>query len=241
MTFGERLIKARESIGFNQKQLAEKLGITPTRLNYWEKNKRQPGVEMIKKLSDVLHVSADVLIGTNLTAQHKQFTANEINHIKKYRSLDDHGKKIVDLVLNEELERATEATKEDLAPKYKPALYSTQKFSAGTGTYLGVDDFETILIQDNEATKKVKFCGSVKGNSMEPLYHDGDILMVSNEPVEIGDIGIFTLDGNGYVKKRGINDLISLNPDYDPIPMDDTIKCNGKVIGILNPEWIKDN
>lgn len=241
MTFGERLIKARESIGFNQKQLAEKLGITPTRLNYWEKNKRQPDVEMIKKLSDVLHVSTDVLIGTNLTAQHKQFTENEINHIKKYRSLDDHGKKIVDLVLNEELERATEIIREDLNPKYKPALYSTQKFSAGTGTYLGVDDFETILIQDNEATKKVKFCGSVQGDSMEPLYHDGDILMVSNEPVEIGDIGIFTLDGNGYVKKRGINDLISLNPDYDPIPMDDTIKCNGKVIGILNPEWIKDN
>ncbi len=62
MTFGERLVKSREAAGYNQKQLAEALGITPTRLNYWEKDKRQPDVEMIKALSMALNVSADYLI-----------------------------------------------------------------------------------------------------------------------------------------------------------------------------------
>lgn len=240
MEIGELISLYRKQSKMTIDELVEKSGVPKGTLNkIIGGTTKAPTLDNMKSIAKAL---GKTLADFDDTPQQKNsYTLLENELIKKYRSLDDHGKKIVDLVLNEELERATEIIREDLNPKYKPALYSTQKFSAGTGTYLGVDDFETILIQDNEATKKVKFCGSVQGDSMEPLYHDGDILMVSNEPVEIGDIGIFTLDGNGYVKKRGIDDLISLNPDYDPIPMDDTIKCNGKVIGILNPEWIKDN
>ncbi|PWM98922.1 MAG: hypothetical protein DBX37_05800 [Massilioclostridium sp.] len=240
MEIGELISLYRKQSKMTIDELVEKSGVPKGTLNkIIGGTTKAPTLDNMKSIAKAL---GKTLADFDDTPQQKNsYTLLENELIKKYRSLDDHGKKIVDLVLNEELERATEIIREDLNPKYKPALYSTQKFSAGAGTYLGVDDFETILIQDNEATKKVKFCGSVQGDSMEPLYHDGDILMVSNEPVEIGDIGIFTLDGNGYVKKRGIDDLISLNPDYDPIPMDDTIKCNGKVIGILNPEWIKDN
>lgn len=63
MTFGERIVKAREAIGLSQKQLAIQLGITPTRLNYWEKDKRQPDVFMIKAMSVALGVTGDYLIG----------------------------------------------------------------------------------------------------------------------------------------------------------------------------------
>lgn len=63
MTFGERLIHYRMKKHLTQKALAEKLEITPTRLNYWEKDKRQPDVEMIRLLAKVLDVSADILIG----------------------------------------------------------------------------------------------------------------------------------------------------------------------------------
>jgi phage repressor protein C with HTH and peptisase S24 domain len=73
---------------------------------------------------------------------------------------------------------------------------------------------------------------------MEPKYHDGDVLIVEKSTVSLGDIGIFTLDGNGFVKVLGKNELISLNKAYDPIPMDESVICNGKVIGILEPDWI---
>lgn len=37
---------------------------------------------------------------------------------------------------------------------------------------------------------------------MEPAYRDGDILIVERaDSIEIGEIGIFTLDGEGYVKQ----------------------------------------
>lgn len=63
MSFGKRLVFYRNQAGYNQKQLAEKLNILPTRLNYWEKDKREPDVEMIKALASALCVSSDELLG----------------------------------------------------------------------------------------------------------------------------------------------------------------------------------
>lgn len=54
LSFGENLVGIRKSKGFSQKSLAEALGITPTRLNYWEKNKRFPDLDMIKQIALVL-------------------------------------------------------------------------------------------------------------------------------------------------------------------------------------------
>lgn len=62
-TFGKRLVYARNKKEYSQKQLAELMGITPTRLNYWEKDKREPDILMLKKLSEILEVDSDFLIG----------------------------------------------------------------------------------------------------------------------------------------------------------------------------------
>lgn len=67
-TFGQRLVFAREQCNISQKELAEKLGITPTRLNYWEKDKREPAIDMIKSLAQILGVGTDFLIGLSKPA-----------------------------------------------------------------------------------------------------------------------------------------------------------------------------
>lgn len=62
-TFGKRLVYARNKRGLSQKQLADLMGITPTRLNYWEKDKREPDIQMLKKMSEILEFDSDFLIG----------------------------------------------------------------------------------------------------------------------------------------------------------------------------------
>lgn len=53
-SFGSNLIEIRKGKGLTQKALAEMLEITPTRLNYWEKDKRFPDLDMIRKLAEAL-------------------------------------------------------------------------------------------------------------------------------------------------------------------------------------------
>lgn len=63
----------------------------------------------------------------------------------------------------------------------------------------------------------------------------GDTLLIEmTDEVNKGEIGIFSVDNNCYVKKRGDNELISLNPDSRNVPMNETTRCMGKVIDMLN-------
>ena len=108
--------------------------------------------------------------------------------------------------------------------------------SAGPGVYLDDSLADEISIPKNEKTESVSYALRISGNSMEPKYRDGDILLVEeSETLEIGELGIFILDGNGYFKKYGGDRLISLNEEYGDILLRDYVEsvCCGRVVGKL--------
>ncbi len=108
--------------------------------------------------------------------------------------------------------------------------------SAGVGEFLSDSARTDIVIPDDPRTAEADYALRINGNSMEPKYRSGDILLIqSTESVEEGELGIFVLDGSGYFKKYGGDHLISLNPDYPPIPLKDfeSIACCGRVVGKL--------
>ncbi len=94
--FGQRLVEVREKRGFTQKRLAELLDITPTRLNYWEKDKREPDFYMFSKILSVLKVSADDLLGLDMDdiSESKKITpfVHEDEGVKLYMYLDSTDK-----------------------------------------------------------------------------------------------------------------------------------------------------
>ena len=233
MTFGNRLKQARENKGYNQKQFAERLGVTPTRLNYWEKDKREPDVAIIKQIAQILDVSSDWLIGNNLINVDITLSANEKQHIKKYRSLDHYGRKAVDSLLDIELERCSVVVE---LPRLITLPMADLPASAGTGQWLGEDEYtERVEVIDTPQARTANIIIKVSGDSMEPLYHDGDALLVQRKAeVEQGEIGIFIVDGCGYIKKLGHNELISVNPEYDNITLtsNNAAECFGKVVGL---------
>ena len=233
MTFGNRLKQAREEKGYNQKQFAEKLEITPTRLNYWEKDKREPDVALIKKIASLLDVSSDWLIGNEIKQIEFVLTDSEKQHIQKYRTLDRYGKKAVDDLLENEYARCTEVINE---PKVITLPMAELKASAGTGQWLGDDEYTTwVDVLDTPEARRANVVIEVTGDSMLPDYRDGDKVLVKIQPtVEQNEIGIFIVDNCGYIKKLGVNELISVNKDYDNIPLNEynDVTCVGKVIGI---------
>lgn len=196
-------------------------------------------LEVAFKLSDGLGLSLEYLNGTpkkNTNNDIINLTFEEQDHIKKYRDLDSHGKKVVDVVLDEEYNRILSYEDEqDNSNEYFIAYYDLPA-SAGTGAFLHTDTTQKLKVPETPTTLRADFAVRVSGDSMEPKYYDGDILLVEEKPdIEMGQIGIFVLNGTGYVKKKGENGLISLNPKYDPIEPEtfDDCRCIGKVIGKL--------
>lgn len=75
MTLGERIVAIRKEKGITQKDFAEQLGITATRLNYWEKDKRFPPVPMLNLIAECLDVDSDYLIGRKESPEIKKAPA----------------------------------------------------------------------------------------------------------------------------------------------------------------------
>ena len=115
-TLGARIKNARENIGMSQSELATAIGIKPSSgvISNWERDLNKPDAEKIVKLCDVLDISASFLLDYygKSTFEAKP---SEQNMIEKYRSLDPHGKDMVDIVLEKEIERMTELEKESIS------------------------------------------------------------------------------------------------------------------------------
>ena len=61
--FYENLKLAREQKGLSQKDVAEKIGVAKSTYSLYESGNREPNVQTIKKIANVLDVSADELLG----------------------------------------------------------------------------------------------------------------------------------------------------------------------------------
>lgn len=170
-------------------------------------------------------------------------SSKEYNLVEKYRTLDTHGKDMVNMVLNKETERMAElGNKTPTIIDIQPRLENNTRFieyhhsaSAGSGVFiLGSEGVDQLPIPDTPENRKVDYAIKVSGHSMEPDYCDGDIVLVSQK-VELnhGDVGIFIINNNAYIKEYGETELISRNPDADNIMISeyDNIVCMGKVVG----------
>ncbi len=106
--------------------------------------------------------------------------------------------------------------------------------SAGTGVYLDDSSTEPLLIVHTDIADRANYAIRVSGDSMIPKYCDGDIVLVETCPsVEKGEIGIFVVDGEGFIKKYGGDRLISLNPKYPDMLLKkyESVYCRGRVLG----------
>jgi len=81
---------------------------------------------------------------------------------------------------------------------------SSLRVSAGTGAFLDEDNFEVVSFPASTVPEGADFGVRVSGDSMEPVYHDGQIVWVRRcESLAPGQVGVFVYDGEGYLKVYG--------------------------------------
>ena len=231
---GEQIKKYRNIKGMTQQDIADALGESSGRVIYnWEKGIGRPDCDKLARLCDLLCVSADELIGCKSMAGRP--TATEWGTLQKYRALDEHGKEIVDYLIDSEYKRVRLAIKKSKTRMLKVDFYNYPA-SAGTGNFLDNEIPEQILVKECSEAEEADYVIPVSGDSMEPTYHDGDKVFVEKcSSIDVGEIGIFVVNGEVYIKELGNKCLISHNEKYKPIRIgeNDSVYCCGRVIGIV--------
>lgn len=256
----DRIKQLKNEKKITNEQLAELTGIPLSTMSKLLAGiSEQPKLINIVAIARVLGCSLDYLVNGEGECDHESgnryiLTPQEASVVEDFRSLDAHGKELTLLIIQKEKERVMPKTAQRTATSRVLTFPDTEMFegirtepankraiilydmpvSAGTGIDLTEEYAGELLIPNNEQTKDADFALRISGNSMEPKFHDGDILLVhSTEQAQQGDLGIFVLDGAGYFKKHGGDRLLSLNPSYAPIMLSDytDVRCVGRVIG----------
>ncbi len=255
MSIGSRIKELRENKNISRNEFAEMIGVTVGAISNYENDVSSPKEPILFKIIEALECEPNYIFQdmVKIKALNNDVTMSEYEQIKKYRFISEHstsGAKIVDMILNREFyiaENQKNLKKEIKGLKsiinseivHTSAIryinYYYRLASAGPGQIVfDTPPTERIEIPDIPKYRKVDYAIGVNGDSMEPIYHDGDILLVEmRDEIEVGEIGIFLVDGNSFVKKLGKDELISLNPKAKNVALTEESKCMGKVIDKL--------
>lgn len=160
---------------------------------------------------------------------------------RDYSDLDMPGKRAVRVTLDDQRRRVKEEANRNDKITLFPVKEYNQSASAGYGDFFDDDSFDVIdLVKRPPAG--TTYLVRVDGDSMEPTYRDGDRLFVSaQETLNFGEIGVFSINGDLYIKEYGRAGLVSHNPTYPirrPSPYD-TSKIIGRVLGICTSDYLR--
>ena len=236
MGIGDRLRAARMERGLKQKELAQIVGVkSPSAVSNWEKGLSTPDIEMCVRLCRALNIRLSYLADYYGGAARPVPSADSA-FLRRYHALDASGKAAVDAILEIEYSRC-------MKPAQRPQPIRSINFyplpvSAGTGLALGDTDPEPISVLLTEESRRADFVLEVRGDSMEPRFHNGDLLLIrSTEAVDTGDLAVVGVNGEAFFKRIQPGYLESLNPAYKPIRLqeDDAVHVFGKVLGIAQP------
>ena len=249
MEFNERLKVLRTQASITQKQLGESIGVSVLTIRNWETGTKLPSMPAIISLSKIFHTSSDFLLGlkSDVPLKSLPITTAEARLLSDYRELDLFGKKAVDTICSLEKARVSEESKKKIvdfkehisAKRYIPKY--TIPSAAGFSVPIDDDEYEMIPV-DGTIPFDADFAVEAHGNSMAPYIHDGDTVFVKKDcELNIGDVGIFIVNGARYCKQYYIDEernltLVSANPEmresnvYVDAESDTTVVCCGKVL-----------
>lgn len=229
---GQTIREIRKRRGLTQKQLSELTGLKQNTISNHENGNRSIDEVDIHVYSNALGVSPKELFDSykessdNLTEIYNQL--NSDRQTKVYDFATEQLKEQNNVVnINDYIEEETNW--------YEVKFYGS--ISAGTGLYLDDEQVETINFGVYMVPSGTDFCLKVNGDSMEPMFHDGDYVFIKRETdFRNGTIGAVIVNGEAYLKKIYITDnsikLVSLNKKYKDITVtqDDNLKYVGTVV-----------
>ena len=236
--YGELIRSCRKKEDLTQADLANKLGIPKTYVGHWEAGRSRPDLNLIPGLCNALGISLSYFF--DAPESEDALTDKERHFMEGYRKVDTRDRMILDSTLETMITLKEEALWDYCRKNFFVIDHNYQTAAAGSGTNLE-DETETyqMFIRVNQNARRADEIVAISGSSMEPMFHHGQDVYVEHTPdLEIGEIGLFIVNGNGYIKQLQDGYLHSLNPEYDDIQLDesDTTRIVGRVLGAVDKD-----
>lgn len=217
------LKERRLELGLTLEEVGDIVGVGKSTVRKWEQGMiSNMGRDKIVSISKALKISPlDIL---EIEEQNNIYTIyNQLNPTRQT--------KVYNFATDQLNEQRVEET---------PAIYHTVQvyslLSAGTGI-VDLDPTDTTEIELNGHVPPHDLAFEVRGDSMEPVFENGEIVFVKKtQDIHNGQIIAVQINEEAFIKKVYINDdhmrLVSLNKEYEDIIAneDDDIRVVGKVL-----------
>lgn len=235
----DRIRHYREELGMEQKALAAVVGVTANAVSNWERGRARPDVNLLPNICEALQITLYQLYG--LDDPSVKYTTVEDAFMENYRQLTP-GHQYAVRAMAQNLLQVQQA--EGRRKIHKLTRFEHQ-LAAGIGDPNEFEDAGTPLyVYDDPLTCRADCVFTVNGDSMEPDYPDGCMVLVKriSDSGELtpGGIGAFMIDNETYIKEYRPDGLHSLNPAYPVMRFsdEDSVYLIGRVMGVLSPESV---
>jgi len=238
--FGDVIKKYRCKAKYNQRDLARLMKVNQNTICNWENDRYQPDAQTIRHLCTALNIPLNELFG--LAEGEGMLTTEERILLSSYRSMSPNGRNMGLKLIAALCEEDARMRDKELRDTYMLSPVESTKAAAGVGCpFSDIPTSEYCFIRQNSLSRSADTLVVVSGDSMEPVYSDGDIVYVKLACTahEGSDVICRTADGV-VIKRLGRDGLYSVNSDR-PFPQkyeDDDVRIMGRVIGKVCPDDI---
>ncbi len=213
---GTKLCSIRKKQGISQKQMAELLDkrgikVTNQAVSKWESGTSIPNAIQFLVVCDILEIGD--IGGVFLNKSNELFSG-----------VNDEGRQRIAeyaAFIRDSGEYDEPNAPEPRGSRLRELPVYDLEATKGTGRFLDTQDY-TLVTVGSEVPLSANFGVRVSGASMEPDYHDGQIVWLSRQAkLEHGDVGVFMYENTCYFKRLrdrvGGTRLQSIDVNYPDI------------------------
>ena len=237
----ERIQYYRNRAGMEQKELAMRIGITANAISNWETGRSRPDIDLMPLICEALDINLYELY--DMEDPGIKYTAREQLMIEKYQQLSPGHKHAIDRLID----NLIDAEYAESCPDIRVLDFFERSLAAGIGDPTDFDERSTpIYLYNDQIDPCADAVFSVNGDSMEPAFHDKDLVLVERIPdgrdLQYGEIGAFITGNETYIKQYEKDGLYSLNKKYKPMNFkgEESVYLIGRVLGKLDMKNIAD-
>ncbi len=233
--FGQLIKERRSGAKITQGEFAEMMHVTRNTVINWEADKSKPDYNLIPEICSILGIQLYELFHMEASPALSELESRVVNNL---RTLSPVSQRVVDKMIHTMSEEECLAKDRAMKRTYKLFLNRPGMVAAGPGDYVPEEPPTYVFLRKNTVNARADGIVLVHGDSMEPIYHNGDYVYYEEAETAFPGEDVIVDTDEGAVIKRLDDDmtLYSVNPaiPYPAKNEDNSLVIRGKVLGTVH-------